>query len=63
MSLAMSVKNLIFRQFIEPETSTFTYLLADAESKEAVLIDHYLHSMHNSEALYPFPLPMPTHNE
>lgn len=31
--------NLIFQQLFESETSTFTYLLADAVSKEAVLID------------------------
>ena len=31
--------SLIFRQFFESESSTYTYLLADAASKEAVLID------------------------
>ncbi len=31
--------NLIFHQLFERETSTFTYLLGDAETKEAVLID------------------------
>ena len=30
---------LIFRQLIDPETSTYTYLLADRKSREAVLID------------------------
>jgi glyoxylase-like metal-dependent hydrolase (beta-lactamase superfamily II)/rhodanese-related sulfurtransferase len=30
---------LLFRQLFEPETSTYTYLLADAQSHEAVLID------------------------
>jgi len=30
---------MIFRQLFDPETSTYTYLLADAESREAVLID------------------------
>jgi glyoxylase-like metal-dependent hydrolase (beta-lactamase superfamily II)/rhodanese-related sulfurtransferase len=30
---------MIFRQLIDPETSTFTYLLADEETKDAVLID------------------------
>ncbi len=29
----------IFRQLFEPESSTYTYLLADGETKEAVLID------------------------
>jgi glyoxylase-like metal-dependent hydrolase (beta-lactamase superfamily II) len=30
---------LIFRQLFDPETSTYTYLLADDASREAVLID------------------------
>ena len=30
---------LYFRQFIEPETSTFTYLIADFMTKEAVIVD------------------------
>ena len=30
---------MIFRQLIDSTTSTFTYVLADAQSKEAVLID------------------------
>src|SRR5690554_2668904 len=30
---------IIFHQLFEKETSTFTYLLGDPESKEAVLID------------------------
>lgn len=30
---------MIFRQLFDPESSTYTYLLADAETKEAVLID------------------------
>ncbi|KAG1654070.1 hypothetical protein FOA52_007447 [Chlamydomonas sp. UWO 241] len=29
----------IFRQLLEPESSTYTYLLADASTKEAVIID------------------------
>lgn len=32
-------QNLIFHQLFEHESSTYTYLLADKESKEAVLID------------------------
>lgn len=32
-------KNLIFHQLFEKESSTYTYLLADPETKEAVLID------------------------
>lgn len=31
--------NLIFQQLFEAQSSTYTYLLADADSKEAVLID------------------------
>ncbi len=30
---------MIFRQLFDPETSTYTYLLADCTSREAVLID------------------------
>ncbi len=33
---------MIFRQLIDGTTSTFTYLLADSESREAVLIDSVL---------------------
>lgn len=31
--------SLIFRQLFEKESSTYTYLLADRETREAVLID------------------------
>ena len=34
-----SSENFIFRQFFEQESWTYTYLLADTESKEAILID------------------------
>ena len=30
---------MLFRQLLDPETSTFTYLLADSASRDAVLID------------------------
>ena len=30
---------MLFRQLFDPETSTYTYLLADDESRDAVLID------------------------
>ncbi len=30
---------MIFRQLLDPETSTYTYLLADEETREAVIID------------------------
>jgi sulfur dioxygenase len=35
-------QNLVFRQLFESESSTFTYLIADGESREAVLIDSVL---------------------
>lgn len=34
--------NLIFHQLFEAESSTYTYLLADADTKEAVIIDPVL---------------------
>ena len=30
---------MLFRQLLDPETSTYTYLLADEKTREAVLID------------------------
>ena len=33
---------LLFRQFFDPETSSYTYLIADRQTKEAVLIDPVL---------------------
>lgn len=36
---------LIFHQLFEPETSTYTYLLADSDSREAVLIDPVLETV------------------
>lgn len=36
---------LIFRQYFEPTSSTYTYLLADAITKEAVLIDPVLETV------------------
>jgi len=36
---------LIFRQLFEAESSTYTYLLADRESKEAILIDPVLETV------------------
>ena len=38
----MLSKTLIFQQLFEAKSSTYTYLLADAETKEAVLIDSVL---------------------
>jgi sulfur dioxygenase len=41
-SLTFQSKNLVFRQLFDQESSTFTYLLADAATKEAILIDPVL---------------------
>ncbi|XP_039974753.1 persulfide dioxygenase ETHE1, mitochondrial [Xiphias gladius] len=38
-------KGLIFRQLFESQSSTYTYLLADTETKEAVLIDPVLETI------------------
>ncbi|XP_028985575.1 persulfide dioxygenase ETHE1, mitochondrial-like [Betta splendens] len=40
-----STKGLLFRQLFESESSTYTYLLADAQTKEAVLIDPVLETI------------------
>jgi sulfur dioxygenase len=42
---------VIFRQFIDPETSTHTYLLADERSREAVLIDTVLEQFDRDRTL------------
>ncbi|XP_076869310.1 persulfide dioxygenase ETHE1, mitochondrial isoform X2 [Brachyhypopomus gauderio] len=41
----MGSTGLLFRQLFESESSTYTYLLADAETKEAVLIDPVLETV------------------
>lgn len=38
-------QGLLFRQLFEPESSTYTYLLADTSTKEAVLIDPVLETL------------------
>ncbi|KAM6994286.1 persulfide dioxygenase ETHE1, mitochondrial [Tautogolabrus adspersus] len=38
-------EGLFFRQLFEKESSTYTYLLADADSKEAILIDPVLETI------------------
>jgi sulfur dioxygenase len=35
----MRSNKMLFRQLFEPETSTYTYLIADENTKEAVLVD------------------------
>ncbi len=42
---------VIFRQLLDPETSTYTYLLADEGSREAVLIDGVLEQLERDVAL------------
>jgi glyoxylase-like metal-dependent hydrolase (beta-lactamase superfamily II) len=42
---------VIFRQLVDPETSTHTYLLADERSREAVLIDPVLEQFERDRAL------------
>ncbi len=38
-------RNLIFQQLFEPQSSTYTYLLADKHTKEAVIIDSVLEAV------------------
>ncbi|MGH0174809.1 UNVERIFIED_CONTAM: hypothetical protein FKN15_069254 [Acipenser sinensis] len=44
-------KGLIFRQMFEPISSTYTYLLADCETREAVLIDPVLEEVERDAKL------------
>uniref|UniRef100_A0A4W4G1Q2 Persulfide dioxygenase ETHE1, mitochondrial n=3 Tax=Electrophorus electricus TaxID=8005 RepID=A0A4W4G1Q2_ELEEL len=41
----MDSTGVLFRQLFEPESCTYTYLLADADTKEAVLIDPVLETV------------------
>ncbi|XP_026226802.1 persulfide dioxygenase ETHE1, mitochondrial-like isoform X8 [Anabas testudineus] len=43
--MATQTKGLLFRQLFELESSTYTYLLADTETNEAVLIDPVLETV------------------
>lgn len=47
----MKKNDLIFYQMFETETSTYTYLLADAATKEAILIDPVLETAQRDLAL------------
>ena len=38
MGTSHSAKQVLFRQLVDGETSTYTYLLADKDTKAAVLI-------------------------
>ncbi len=42
---------LIFRQLFDPQSSTYTYLLADGESRQAVLIDPVFEQVRRDAAL------------
>lgn len=42
---------MIFRQLFDPESSTYTYLLADEETREAVLIDPVLENLERDLSL------------
>lgn len=42
---------LIFRQLLDPQSSTYTYLLADSESRTAVLIDSVFEQVRRDAAL------------
>ena len=42
---------MLFRQLFDPETSTYTYLLADEETREAVLIDPVLEQLERDSSL------------
>jgi glyoxylase-like metal-dependent hydrolase (beta-lactamase superfamily II) len=42
---------LLFRQLADPQSSTYTYLLADGDSRAAVLIDPVFEQMRRDAAL------------
>jgi glyoxylase-like metal-dependent hydrolase (beta-lactamase superfamily II)/rhodanese-related sulfurtransferase len=42
---------LVFRQLFDPQSSTYTYLLGDSRSKQAVLIDSVFEQVHRDAAL------------
>ncbi len=45
------MSNLIFHQLFEKETSSYTYLLADKKTKEAVIIDPVVEMADRDEKL------------
>lgn len=45
LELSMTSENLLFRQLFEHESSTFTYILADKKTKEAVIIDPVIETL------------------
>ncbi|KAG8550428.1 hypothetical protein GDO81_026016, partial [Engystomops pustulosus] len=50
-SVMATGRGLIFRQLFEPVSCTYTYLLADPETKEAVLIDPVLETANRDAKL------------
>ncbi|MDF3086716.1 MBL fold metallo-hydrolase, partial [Burkholderia sola] len=42
---------MIFRQLFDPQSSTYTYLLADRASREALLIDPVFEQVRRDAAL------------
>ncbi|AFY49600.1 Zn-dependent hydrolase, glyoxylase [Nostoc sp. PCC 7524] len=47
----MTMQAMLFRQLFDPETSTYTYLIADIESKSAVLVDPVLEQIERDQKL------------
>src|SRR5437667_171077 len=47
----MAIAVMIFRQLFDPQSSTFTYLLADESTREAVLIDPVFEQARRDAAL------------
>ncbi len=42
---------MLFRQLFDPETSTYTYLIADLETKTAILVDPVLEQVERDRQL------------
>ncbi|MFM1841512.1 MAG: hypothetical protein RLZZ490_243 [Cyanobacteriota bacterium] len=42
---------MLFRQLFDPETSTYTYLIADPVTKDAALVDSVLEQVERDEKL------------
>jgi len=45
------IRSMVFRQLCDPQSSTYTYLLADAASREAVLVDPVFEQARRDAAL------------
>lgn len=44
-------QNIIFRQLLEYETNTYTYIIADKTTKEAIVIDPVLETVERDAKL------------